>query len=53
VVERLRECGILAGTDGPYHNVLKLRGPMVITRNDVDFFLETLDQILLEDGAQV
>jgi 4-aminobutyrate aminotransferase-like enzyme/Ser/Thr protein kinase RdoA (MazF antagonist) len=52
VVERLRECGILAGTDGPYHNVLKLRGPMVITRNDVDFFLETLDQILLEDGAQ-
>jgi 4-aminobutyrate aminotransferase-like enzyme/Ser/Thr protein kinase RdoA (MazF antagonist) len=52
VVERLRECGILAGTDGPYHNVLKLRGPMVITRNDVDFFLETLDQILFEDGAQ-
>jgi 4-aminobutyrate aminotransferase-like enzyme/Ser/Thr protein kinase RdoA (MazF antagonist) len=52
VIERLRECGILAGTDGPYHNVLKLRGPMVITKADVDFFLETLDQILLEDGAQ-
>jgi 4-aminobutyrate aminotransferase-like enzyme/Ser/Thr protein kinase RdoA (MazF antagonist) len=52
VVERLRERGILAGTDGPYHNVLKLRGPMVITKTDVNFFLETLDQILLEDGAQ-
>jgi 4-aminobutyrate aminotransferase-like enzyme/Ser/Thr protein kinase RdoA (MazF antagonist) len=53
VVERLREKGILAGTDGPYHNVIKLRGPMVIARDDVDFFLETLDQILFEDAAQV
>jgi 4-aminobutyrate aminotransferase-like enzyme/Ser/Thr protein kinase RdoA (MazF antagonist) len=53
VVERLREKGILAGTDGPYHNVIKLRGPMVIAREDVDFFLETLDQILFEDTAQV
>jgi 4-aminobutyrate aminotransferase-like enzyme len=53
VVERLREKGILAGTDGPYHNVIKLRGPMVIAKDDVDFFLETLDQILFEDAAQV
>ncbi len=52
VVERLRDKGILAGTDGSYHNVIKLRGPMVITLDDIDFFLETLNQILLEDAAQ-
>ena len=25
IVDRLRDCGVLAGTDGPHHNVLKLR----------------------------
>jgi 4-aminobutyrate aminotransferase-like enzyme/Ser/Thr protein kinase RdoA (MazF antagonist) len=53
VVNRLRECGILAGTDGPYHNVLKLRPPLIFSEADVDLFVTTLEAILHEDAAQV
>ena len=28
VANRMRERGILLGTDGPYHNVVKIRPPM-------------------------
>jgi 4-aminobutyrate aminotransferase-like enzyme len=52
VVNRLRERGILAGTDGPHHNVIKLRPPLIFTEADADLFLETLDEVLGEDAAQ-
>src|SRR5712692_3916293 len=52
VVNRLRECGILTGTDGPHHNVIKLRPPLVFSETDGDLFLATLDAILQEDAAQ-
>lgn len=52
VVNRLRERGILAGTDGPYHNVIKLRPPLIFADTDADLFTETLDEILREDPAQ-
>ena len=52
VVNRLRECGILTGTDGPHHNVIKLRPPLVFTGNDADLFVNTLGVILQEDPAK-
>jgi 4-aminobutyrate aminotransferase-like enzyme len=52
VVNRLRDCGILAGTDGPHHNVIKLRPPLVFSEADADRFVRTLDAILEEDAAQ-
>src|SRR5216684_2158913 len=52
VVNRLRECGILTGTDGPRHNVIKLRPPLVFTETDADLFVKTFDSILQEDAAQ-
>jgi 4-aminobutyrate aminotransferase-like enzyme len=52
VVNRLRDCGILTGTDGPHHNVIKLRPPLVFSEADADFFVETLDALLQEDAAQ-
>ena len=52
VVNRLRDCGILAGTDGPHHNVIKLRPPLVFSEADADLFIQTLDAILQEDAAQ-
>lgn len=52
VVNRLRDCGILAGTDGPHHNVIKLRPPLVFSEVDADLFLKTLDAVLQEDAAQ-
>jgi 4-aminobutyrate aminotransferase-like enzyme/Ser/Thr protein kinase RdoA (MazF antagonist) len=52
VVNRLRDCGILTGTDGPHHNVIKLRPPLVFSEDDADLFLKTLDKVLQEDAAQ-
>lgn len=52
VVNRLRERGILSGTDGPYHNVIKLRPPLIFSDADADVFLTTLDSVLEEDLAQ-
>lgn len=49
VVNRLRERGVLAGTDGPFHNVIKLRPPMIIERADIDRFISVLDSVLGED----
>ena len=52
VVNRLRERGILAGTDGPHHNVIKLRPPLIFADADADLFVDALDLVLAEDGAQ-
>jgi 4-aminobutyrate aminotransferase-like enzyme/Ser/Thr protein kinase RdoA (MazF antagonist) len=52
VVNRLRERGILAGTDGPHHNVIKLRPPLIFSRADADLFAVALDEVLAEDAAQ-
>ena len=52
VVNRLREEGILAGTDGPHHNVIKLRPPLIFGEADAAYFCKTLDRILQEDPAQ-
>ena len=52
VVNRLRECGILAGTDGPHHNVIKLRPPLIFSESDADLFVRTLEAILQEDAVR-
>jgi 4-aminobutyrate aminotransferase-like enzyme len=52
IVNRLRDRGILTGTDGPHHNVLKLRPPLNFTSEDADLFVATLDAVLGEDPAQ-
>ena len=53
VVNRLREMGILTGTDGPHENVLKLRPPLTLQPSDVDLFLSRFDDVLGEGEAQV
>ncbi|MBT3448233.1 MAG: aminotransferase class III-fold pyridoxal phosphate-dependent enzyme [Bacteroidetes Order II. Incertae sedis bacterium] len=49
VANRMRDKGILISTDGPLHNVLKIKPPMVFTREDADFLTQTLDAILCQD----
>jgi len=51
VVNRLREEGILAGTDGPHHNVIKLRPPLCFKNEDAERFTNTLSAILGEQPA--
>jgi len=52
VVNRLRECGVLTGTDGPSSNVIKLRPPLIISESDVDVFIGIFRSVLAEDPAQ-
>jgi len=46
VVNYLRERGILAGTDGPHHNVIKLRPPLCFTKEDAERFVEVLGEVI-------
>jgi 4-aminobutyrate aminotransferase-like enzyme/Ser/Thr protein kinase RdoA (MazF antagonist) len=52
ICNRMRDCGVLTGTDGPFHNVLKLRPPLICSPADADLFVATLDSVLAEDAAQ-
>ncbi len=51
ICNRLRDHGILIGTDGPYHNVLKIRPPLPFDRSNADSLVSTLAKILAEDFA--
>ncbi len=51
VATRMRELGVLLGTDGPYHNVVKIRGPMPFNTSDADCLIEAFDLALREIGA--
>jgi 4-aminobutyrate aminotransferase-like enzyme len=48
VVNRLREEGILIGTDGPCHNVLKIRPPMPFDENDGERLARAMKTVLRE-----
>ena len=52
IAERLKDKGILIGTEGPRHNVLKIRPPLVIEKRDIDHLIEVLDQVLGETALQ-
>ncbi len=53
VSNRLRDYGILAGTDGPYHNVVKIRPPMPFNNDNAAYVLACFAQIMTEDFLQV
>ncbi len=46
VKNKLKEHGILVGTDGPFDNVLKIKPPLTITNNNADEFIKMLSLIL-------
>lgn len=49
IANRMRDHGILLGTDGPFHNVVKIRPPMPFDKNNADYLVATLGRILTED----
>ncbi|HLG16442.1 MAG TPA: aminotransferase class III-fold pyridoxal phosphate-dependent enzyme [Blastocatellia bacterium] len=49
VVERMKDCGILISTDGPLHNVLKIKPPLVFSEEKAGELANKLDTILAED----
>ena len=53
IANRMKDHGILISTDGPLHNVLKIKPPLVFTEENADRLVNTLDKILREDFARV
>jgi len=43
IVERMKDAGILLSTDGPHHNVIKIKPPLVFCKPDADLLLRVLD----------
>jgi len=50
VVNRMRELGVLAGTEGPHHNVLKIRPPLPFDADDAGLLADALDAALAEQS---
>jgi 4-aminobutyrate aminotransferase-like enzyme len=48
LVDRMKELGVLLSTDGPLHNVIKIKPPLVFDRVDADGLLECLEKALRE-----
>lgn len=46
IVEQMKDHGFLLSTDGPLHNVLKIKPPLVFNKENADEFLHHLDNIL-------
>jgi 4-aminobutyrate aminotransferase-like enzyme/Ser/Thr protein kinase RdoA (MazF antagonist) len=42
LVNRMKARGVLLSTDGPLHNVIKIKPPMVLSQDDVDMTLRLL-----------
>ena len=52
IANRMKERGIHLSTDGPFHNVLKIKPPLVFTEANADHLVSTLNDILREDLAR-
>ena len=46
IVNQLKDAGLLIGTDGPFHNILKIRPPLAFNAANADELIVTLDAIL-------
>ena len=48
IANNMKDHGILISTDGPDHNVLKIKPPMMFTYNNADQLVETLNKLLMQ-----
>ncbi|KAJ8939593.1 hypothetical protein NQ318_010600 [Aromia moschata] len=48
VLQRMREEHILISIDGPHCNIIKMKPPMVFTKENVDEVISTLDRVFKE-----
>lgn len=49
LINRMRTLGVLMSTDGPLHNVIKIKPPMAFDKGNVDFLIRKLRQVFEED----
>jgi 4-aminobutyrate aminotransferase-like enzyme len=48
VMQRAKSMGVLVSTDGPHRNVVKMKPPICVTRDDADELTRVLDTVLTE-----
>ncbi|MCW1970951.1 MAG: aminotransferase class III-fold pyridoxal phosphate-dependent enzyme [Anaerolineae bacterium] len=53
ISNRMKDFGVFVSTDGPFHNVLKIKPPIIWTETDADHFLWALERVLAEDALQI
>ena len=53
IVERMKSLRILLSTEGPGHNVIKFKPPMVFNQKNVHQFTGELEKILSETPLQI
>jgi 4-aminobutyrate aminotransferase-like enzyme len=53
IVEQMRDRRILLSVDGPQHNVIKIKPPLVFSRQDAERLLATLGRIFDEEGVRL
>ena len=49
---RMRDLGVLVSTDGPLHNVLKIKPPLVFNEANAERLTDMLDTVLQEDATR-
>jgi 4-aminobutyrate aminotransferase-like enzyme len=49
VVERMKDHGILLSTDGPDHNVIKMKPPLSFGEEEAERVAAAYDRVLAED----
>ncbi|MEX0707543.1 MAG: aminotransferase class III-fold pyridoxal phosphate-dependent enzyme [Woeseia sp.] len=49
--DRLKDKGFLVSHSGKFHNVLKIRPPLVFTQENADAFLQAFDECMDEVSA--
>ena len=53
LANRMKSHGVLMSTDGLYHNVIKIKPPIVFNQKNADFLIEKLNKVLKEDFMQI
>jgi 4-aminobutyrate aminotransferase-like enzyme len=53
VINRMKEFGILMSSDGPDHNVIKIKPPLTFTKENAKEVLFYLQKVLAEDFMKI
>ena len=53
LANRMKDLGILMSTDGPLHNVIKIKPPMTFSRANANYLIDKLDLVFQETAMQL
>jgi 4-aminobutyrate aminotransferase-like enzyme len=52
IIEKMKELGILLSIDGPLHNVIKIKPPLVFSESNAEFLIDKLGEVLQDKALQ-